>query len=187
MIELVIFIVIIGVAMAGFVALFATTSRSSADPMVRKQMLAVAESLMEEVVMQPFTFCDPDDPSATTALVPAFSGTAGCSTAAFVQTGPMTGETRTDAVTPFDNVVDYSGLAPITPITDLAGNTNANLAGYDANIAIVAEGLGGIASDDSSAANLNVLRIVVSVGNATNNDRVVLESYRTRYAPNFVP
>ncbi len=122
MIELVIFIVIIGVAMAGFVALFATTSRSSADPMVRKQMLAVAESLMEEVVMQPFTFCDPDDPSATTALVPAFSGTAGCSTAAFVQTGPMTGETRTDAVTPFDNVVDYSGLAPITPITDLAGN-----------------------------------------------------------------
>ena len=96
----------------------------------------------------------------------------------------MAGETRTGGVTPFDNVVDYSGVAALNPITDLANTSNPNLAGYNATINIAAEDFFGITSN---AANLNALRIVVSVGNNVNGDRVVLESYRTRYAPNFVP
>src|SRR5688572_9824280 len=77
LIELVVFIVIVGVAMAGLFAAFNTITAASADPQVRKQMLAIAESLMEEIQLKPFTYCDPDDPQATTATS-ATVGAAGC-------------------------------------------------------------------------------------------------------------
>ena len=47
--------------------------RDSLNPMIRKQMTAVAESLLLEILRQPFTYCDPDDPAAISA-----TSTAGC-------------------------------------------------------------------------------------------------------------
>ena len=47
LIELIIAMVIIGVAVAGMMAAFNTTSRNRADPVLQKQMAAVAEGLME--------------------------------------------------------------------------------------------------------------------------------------------
>ncbi len=47
LVELIVFIVIVGVAMAGLFAAFNTITAASADPQVRKQVLAIAESLME--------------------------------------------------------------------------------------------------------------------------------------------
>src|SRR4030065_640507 len=64
LIELIMFIVIVSVALAGILLVMNVTTKSSADPLVHKQALAVAESLLEEVELMPFTFCDPDDPAA---------------------------------------------------------------------------------------------------------------------------
>jgi len=50
LIELIIFIVIISVGLAGILAVMDTTVKSSADPMVRKQSLAIAESMLEEIL-----------------------------------------------------------------------------------------------------------------------------------------
>lgn len=55
LVELIVFMVIIGVAMAGIFAAFNTITTGSADPQLRKQMLAIAESLMEEIQLKPFT------------------------------------------------------------------------------------------------------------------------------------
>ena len=74
LIELLVFIVVVGVALAGVLAAINVAARGSADPMVRKQALAAAESLLEEIEQQPFTFCDPRDTSAPTA-----TSAAGCS------------------------------------------------------------------------------------------------------------
>lgn len=54
LVELIIAMVIIGVAVAGLVAAFNTTSKNSADPLVNKQMAAIAESLMDEITLKPF-------------------------------------------------------------------------------------------------------------------------------------
>lgn len=54
LIEMVIAIVIIGIGLAGVLAAFNTTVKSSADPMIRKQMLAVAEEMMEEILLKPY-------------------------------------------------------------------------------------------------------------------------------------
>jgi Tfp pilus assembly protein PilV len=67
LVELVMFIVIVGAAVAGIIGVINVTTRGSVDPMIHKQALAIAEAMMEEVRLQPFTYCDPDDPSAATA------------------------------------------------------------------------------------------------------------------------
>ena len=67
LVELVVFIVIVSTAVAGVLGVMDVTTRSSVDPMIHKQALAIAEAVLEEVQLQPFTYCDPDDPGAATA------------------------------------------------------------------------------------------------------------------------
>ncbi|MCW8929512.1 MAG: prepilin-type N-terminal cleavage/methylation domain-containing protein [Gammaproteobacteria bacterium] len=55
LIELIISIVIITIAVSGVMALFIGTTSSSADPMVRAQQLAIAQSYMDEILMQAYS------------------------------------------------------------------------------------------------------------------------------------
>ncbi|CAK0765797.1 MSHA pilin protein MshD [Gammaproteobacteria bacterium] len=54
LVEMILSIVIIGIGLAGVLTVFDTTVRSSADPMIRKQMLAIAEEMMEEILLKPY-------------------------------------------------------------------------------------------------------------------------------------
>ncbi len=47
-------IVVIGVGLTGVLAAFGSVTRSSADPVVHKQMVAVAQELLEEVQLKPY-------------------------------------------------------------------------------------------------------------------------------------
>ena len=71
LIELIMFIVIVSVALAGILLVMNVTNKSSADPLVHKQALAIAESLLEEVELMPFTLCDPNDANAASAVIAA--------------------------------------------------------------------------------------------------------------------
>lgn len=67
LVELVVFIMIVSAAVAGIIGVIGVTTRASVDPLIHKQALAIAEAVLEEVQLQPFTYCDPDDPAAATA------------------------------------------------------------------------------------------------------------------------
>ena len=54
LIEMVIAIVVIGIGLAGVLTVFNIAVKSSADPLIRKQMLAVAEEMMEEILLKPY-------------------------------------------------------------------------------------------------------------------------------------
>lgn len=54
LIEMIMAIVIIGVGLAGLLTAFSTTVKASADPMVRKQLLSIAEEMMEEILLKPY-------------------------------------------------------------------------------------------------------------------------------------
>lgn len=195
LVELVVFMVIVSVALVGVIKVLDITNRGSVDPLVRKQAISIAESLLLEVEQQPFTLCDPEDANAATALTTAdCTGGAAASQdkggADFDSPTPNTGtsaESRYSATYPFDNVADYGGFT--MPDTNCAGicspgnNTPlTGLNGYTATVTITRVGN----ADPFAAIPLNaaVLQISVRVTGPANTD-VTLNGYRFRYAPNI--
>ncbi|CAG0996257.1 hypothetical protein RHDC4_02846 [Rhodocyclaceae bacterium] len=55
LIELIVFIAIVGIGLAGILAVMNVTVRSSADPVVYKQSVAMAEAILEEVMAKDYT------------------------------------------------------------------------------------------------------------------------------------
>ena len=182
LVELIVFIVVVSVAVVGVLAALNLATRTSVDPMIQKQALAIAEAILEEVQLQPLTYCDPDDANAPTALSSAdcTGGTAGANDengnppAAL---GAEAGEART-AIPVYDNVSDYNGLT-ISPITAIDGSAIPGLGGYSAAIAVTRQGLGAIPAAEA----LLISVTVTGPASAT----VVLHGYRMRYAPNALP
>lgn len=62
LIELIIFIVVVGAGLAGILSVMNTVVKSSADPLVRKQTIAIAESLLEEILLR--DYAKPTDSTA---------------------------------------------------------------------------------------------------------------------------
>ena len=52
--EAILAIVVLGVGLTGLMLAFATVARSGADPMLQKQMLSVAQELLEEIQLKPY-------------------------------------------------------------------------------------------------------------------------------------
>lgn len=57
LIELIVFIVVVSVGLAGVMSVLNLTVMRSADPLVAKQAMAVADALLEEITLK--NFCDP--------------------------------------------------------------------------------------------------------------------------------
>ena len=183
MIELVMFIVIVGIALAGVMLAMNMVTRGSSDPLIHKQALAIAESLLEEVELMPFTFCDPDDVNAATAAS-AVVAVGSCATTVEAL-GPEAGETRYDAITPFDNVSDYNGFAMAAgALLDITG-TPVGPAGYAAAVTVAPAGIPAVGGSPAIAADEALLITVTVTG--PNGKQVVLDGIRTRYAPRAVP
>jgi MSHA pilin protein MshD len=183
LVELIIFIVVVGVAVVGVLAAMRLGTAASTDPMVQKQALAIAEAMLEEVQLQSFTYCDPNDANAATAL-----SSAGCAAPANNESaalGAEAGETRYGIASPFDNVSDYHGYDSDTEvppgIRDLSGTQIAGLGGYRAQVSVSAQGI-----DVVPAAEALLIRVTVN-GPTGTNVQVVLDGYRVRYAPNALP
>ena len=207
LIELVMFMVITGVAAAGVMGVLNLGGKSSADPVRRKQALMIAEAFMEEVQMARFTFCEPTDPIASTA-----TSQAACATPALI--GIVPGEVR-----PYGNLAHYATADGVANRSFATGNVdrdiNGRALGQDAGLNTLGNGsLGGITtmvtlSTLSAAApagsgllplgpagsviasapnNLNVLRITITTRYGIGaNDFIQLDGYRTRYAPAYLP
>jgi MSHA pilin protein MshD len=94
LIELIIFIVVVGAGLAGILTVSTTVVRSSADPMLRKQSLAIAESLLEEILLKEYA-----KPSGSTVSGFALGG----------------------ARNLYDCVDDYNTYATTTGIVDITG------------------------------------------------------------------
>lgn len=175
LVELILFILIVSIGIVGILGVLNLTASKSSDPLIRKQVLAVAEALLEEVELMPFTYCDPDDANAATATA-AVVGPGGCATTVEAL-GPEAGENRYSTTSPFDNVNDYNGCSMIG-IRDLSNTPIAGLGSYNASVSITSGGLG--------LAGAEVLLIAVTV-TGPGNESATLTGYRTRYAPNSLP
>lgn len=143
LVELIVFIVILSVALTGILLVMNQVTAHSADPLVRKQAIAAAESLLEEVALQDFI----DRNDGVTTVCPVASAV-----------------TAANRATDYHIVDCYNGFTMVG-ITDLNGN-GTGLATYNASVAITAEALGGIAAGSA-------VRIAVTVTDPQGDDIVI--------------
>ena len=160
LIELIIFIVVVSAGLAGILSVMNTVVKSSADPMVRKQSIAIAESLLEEILLK--SYCDPDSGDFTTR-----PPTCSASRIAADQEASRAG---------YDDVDDYNGYTTTSGIVDLTG-AGTGLANY--NISAVRVAL----ATPAENANLNAIAakiVTVSVTDPQGNI-IRLTGYRANY------
>ena len=140
LIELVIAIVVISIALTGILTVMNRTTSSSADPMIKSQAVAIAESYLEEIFLQNFndingeageTRADFDDVDDYNALV-----NNGCLVAT--------------AACPL-------GTCPC----DQAGNPNDTLRNYTINVTVAQDGAGlnGITNTHAFRADVRVQHV----------------------------
>ncbi len=128
LIELVMFIVIISVALLALLGVMNTVTKGSADPMLHKQALAIAESLLEEIEAQDFSI---------QAGVAATSG-------------PVNASNR---ATGYHIVSEYNGFT-MAGITSINGAAVSGLGAYSASVSAVNQALGTIPA--TSAVQISV-------------------------------
>ena len=109
LIELILFMVIVSTALAGLLSVMNVNTIGSVDPLIRKQALTIAESLLEEVELH--DFANPD--------------------------GGFTGDAIQANRASFDDVMDYNGFAT-TGIYPADGSATVvpGLADYDVSVTV---------------------------------------------------
>ena len=181
LIELILFIMIIGIALAAILGVMNVTTRNSADTVRSKQALMIAEGLLEEVQLAAFTKCDPSgDNGDGTCSAPEAWGQA-----APEPVGPR----------PYDNINDYVPAAStptaafnvdingVSTLADANGRP-LNVSGYTATVAIIPEAVGPAGAQvgaGGTAVDTDMLRIRITV--FFDNQSLALDGYRARYAP----
>lgn len=155
LVELVMAISVMGIALAGAVAIFATTARQSANPMVQAQAQLIAEAYLDEILIKRFY-----DPESLNVCPAAEVGGRGA----------------------YDNVCDYNGLVG-TP-QDQLGTPIAALSAYTVQVTVDNAGvsLNGL-NNTAPTAQIRVLLVSVTV-TGPGSVGVVLSGYRTNYACN---
>ena len=180
LVELIMFMVIVSIALAGIVQIMRMVTANSADPLRRKQALMIAEALLEEVRQAGFTYCDPRSDNADTA-----SGTDKCT----IKEGfGNEGAADNTYLRPYDNVNDYGSATGVATAAFNNGKGELSdaqarpmgLKGYSATVAITPETLGDIAAGSGADSNALRIRVVVSYDAG---ESVTLDGYRARYAP----
>jgi MSHA pilin protein MshD len=157
LVEVVIFILIVSVAVTAVVNALAVTMRGASDPMIRRQTLAIGESMIQEVDSQPYRQKDPYNPAGPDDAI-----------------GPEAGEARSGTPLPFDNPNDYSGYTE-SGIVAPDGTSISGLGSYAVGIAASQQAMGNVPASDG-------LLVVV---NATGPDgeTISLTTFRARYQP----
>ncbi len=162
LIELIIALVVLGIGVSGFLILINQATRDSVDPLIRTQANAVAQSYLEEILLQ--SFCDPDNGMDC----PADCNSSPCSACGAGEGG---------ARDVYDDVFDYLNL-PDNNVRDRNNTPIAGLGDYAVAVSIQDNGvdLGGL-----SGASCEVVRVDVDVDHPILSGPVTLSGYKVNY------
>jgi len=149
LVELIVALVIMGVALAGVVAVYASTTRASVDPVIVQQMQAIADNMMEEILLKPYA------------------------------PGPAPGAGAGGARVNFDDVRDYNGYGQaIQGIRDVEGNAIPGLERYTVLVTVTPTALTNIPNTDALQIVVRV-DVNGSATNASLPAPIVLTGWRT--------
>ncbi len=129
LIEILVTIVVIGIAAVALLSVFTNLVRTSADPAIQQQATTIAEAYLEEIMLRSFN--DPDDP----------------------ELGGSEGEASRAE---YDDVKDYRALPPNDPAANQFGVAIPELAQYRVTVTITNDSLNGIPGNDSLRVDVSV-------------------------------
>lgn len=140
LVELIIAMVILAVGVGGVLVVYNNTTRNSTDPVLQKQMVAIAEGMMEEIQRMPF--------AASANAAPAQA----CGRDTYNDLADYNNYASTDACDVLGNiqVADYAVAVAVVPdgtfapagatmritVTVTRGNLSVNLVGWRTNYAL---------------------------------------------------
>jgi MSHA pilin protein MshD len=160
LIEVILFVVVVSVGLAGLLLVFSTGVKNSADPMIRKQAMLIAEATLNEVMQKSFQNDAADSSNSSSTLGCTPTTTPACTANSWVS--------RPN----YNDVDDFNGFFQ-TGIRQIDGSTAiSGLESYSLNISVAGSALGAI-----SSANAKRITVTVNGGGQT----VSLSSYRTNY------
>ncbi|MBT3206161.1 MAG: type II secretion system protein [Gammaproteobacteria bacterium] len=136
LIEVLVTIVVIGIAATSIMSVFISTVKTSADPLIQQQAVSIAEAYMEEIQSQHFA-----DPVA-------------------VETG---GAEAGEARATYNDIQDYNGLSD-AGAKDQNDVAIVGLTDYDITVTVTAQSLSGtttIAAADSRRIDITVTHTVI--------------------------
>lgn len=166
LIEVVMFIVIVSVGLAGVLSAFNVATKGSADPLIRKQSISLAEGMMEEVLLKDFEN-DPADPANS-------SSSLGCtsSTPTRCRANQLTDRQN------YNDVDDYNGWNQ-TGINDILGTTSvAGLENYTLTVnVLLCSAAGANCEATFPAASTKKITVTASGG----PESMTLTGYKTKY------
>ena len=139
LLELILAIVIIGVAMASVMSVFLVSTQHSADPMVVQQAELIAEAYLDEILAK--KFYDPD----TNNVCPAAEASRAL----------------------YDNVCDYNMASPQAP-ADQFGTAIVALAAYSVQVTVSNSGVTLNGTDNTSVIRVLRVDVNVTGPNGTN-------------------
>jgi len=119
LLELVLFILVTSVGLAGILAVMNMTVQSSTDPMIRKQALVLAESILDEVLQKEYADTDPlgvpgnETTRATMDDVDDYNGT----TESIFTDWPEALDSYETTITVVTNDLDGASLVPMKKVT----------------------------------------------------------------------
>jgi MSHA pilin protein MshD len=126
--ELLLLLVVFAIGLSGILVVFNTAVVGSPEPIVRKQAMAAAESMLEEILLMPFS----NPPGG-------WSGAA----------------TQANRAS-FDDVQDYGGFATTGIYTIDGGAPLAGLGAYNLSVAVANTALGTVPAGDSLRVTVTV-------------------------------
>ena len=167
LIELVIALAVLAVGLGAFLTLIINSTVRSADPMVYQQANSIAQSYLEEALLN--SFCDPDLIADCPTTCNAGNVCTNCS--------ENTGGTETRAT--FDDVCDYDAINDTAGAIDINSGTISGLESYNVNVTVngASANLNGLTS-----ANGQALRVDVRVTHDSFSDLdLTISGYKANY------
>lgn len=166
LIELVMFIIIVGIALAAIGLQIQTSVQSSADPLLREKGIALANFYMDEILRKKWNENTPTGGGCVQA-----GGIACAGGAAATAIGAEAGETRAN----YDDIDDYNDLPVAAAPSD---QTGAALADFD-GFTVTVEVNGGVTLHGSvSVADTREIIVTVTTPLA---DTLSLRAYRVNF------
>lgn len=170
LIETVMFLIIVGLALAAMSQLYSSNVAHSSEPLLRQKAISLANFYMDEILRKKWNENTPDGGGCVN------TGSGSCAT------GPAAAAIGTDGQSraTYNDVDDYNGINE-SPPKDQSGAALSDFTGFTARVSVSNSGFNPTSDANHDVPAADSLRIQVDIDIAATNETITLIAYRSNF------